>query len=137
MESNKIDCNQKNFHERDELCLFDPKHHKYEIGGAAFRSVTTIISQFFPVFDPEEAIRKMKNGRNWNPNHRYWGMQDYQIKQAWEEKGILAAEKGTFLHEQIENFFLGREYEKPLEFELFRQFQNDHKLIPQFYICSI
>ena len=127
MESNKLDCNQKNSHERDGRCMFDPEHHKYEIGGTAFRSVTTIISQFFPIFNPEEAIRKMRNGRSWNPNHRYWGMQDYEIKQAWEEKGISAAEQGTFLHEQIENYYLGQTHEEPEEFELFRQFQNDHK----------
>ena len=66
MEPNTIDCNVKNKHERDERCEFDPEFHKYQIDGASFISVTKIISGFFPVFNPDEAIRKMKNGRNWN-----------------------------------------------------------------------
>ena len=129
MEPNTIDCNVKNKHERDERCEFDPEFHKYQIDGASFISVTKIISGFFPVFNPDEAIRKMKNGRNWNPNHRYWGMQDYEIKQAWEEKGISAAEQGTFLHEQIEKYYLKQEYETPKEFTLFQNFIDNHKHI--------
>ena len=129
MESKSIGCNLLNRHERDKRCEFDPEPHEYRIGGTVFRSVTTIISKFFPVFNADEAIRKMKNGRSWNPTNRYWGMQDFEIKQMWEEKGISAAEQGTFLHEQIENFFLEREYAEPQEFELFRQFQNDHKFL--------
>ena len=120
------DCNHINRHERDERCQFFPADHIYKIDGVQFTSVTTVVSKFFPVFDAEDAIRKMKNGRNWNPNHKYWGMQDYEIKQNWEEKGIKASEQGTFLHEQIENYYLGNDYEQPQEFSLFRQFTNDH-----------
>ena len=47
-------------------------------------------------------------------------------KSNWEEKGIKASEQGTFLHEQIENYYLGNDYEQPQEFSLFRQFTNDH-----------
>jgi len=119
-------CNHTNRHERDERCEFFPFDHIYKIDGAVFTSVTTIVSNFFPVFDAEEAIRKMKNGRNWNPSHRYWGMQDYIIKQMWEQKGIEASEKGTFLHDQIEKFYLGQPYKEPEGFQLFRKFQEEH-----------
>jgi hypothetical protein len=126
MESKSINCNQKNIHPRDQRCVFEAEEHKYSIDGIQFQSVTTVISQFFPLFNADEAIEKMTNGRNWNPNHKYWGMQDYEIKQNWEEKGIKASEQGTFLHEQIENYYLGNDYEQPQEFSLFRQFTNDH-----------
>jgi len=127
MEARSINCNQKNTHPRDERCIFDPGIHKYEIDGDEFKSVTTVISRFFPVFNPDEAIEKMLNGRNWNPNHKYWGMQDFEIKQNWEEKGIMASEQGTFLHEQIENYYLEQKFEEPQEFDLFRQFTEDHQ----------
>ena len=123
------DCNYSNRHERDERCEFNPHDHIYKIDGTVFTSVTSIVSRFFPVFDAEDAIRKMKNGRNWNPSHRYWGMQDYIIKQKWEEKGIKAAEKGTFLHDQIEKFYLGQPYQEPEEFGLFRRFQEEHMFL--------
>jgi hypothetical protein len=120
------DCNTINRHARDERCEFYGSDHIYKIDGTIFSSVTTIISKFFPVFDAEDAIRKMKNGRNWNPSHRYWGLQDYIIKQMWEEKGIEASEKGTFLHDQIEKFYLGYPYQEPIEFGSFRKFNNEH-----------
>lgn len=126
MESKSINCNQKNTHSRDQRCVFEPDAHKYEIDGVHFQSVTTLISRFFPLFNADEAIEKMVNGRNWNPSHKYWGMHDYEIKQNWEEKGIKASEQGTFLHEQIEKYYLGHKYEEPQEFDLFRQFTRDH-----------
>ncbi len=124
-----MNCNQKNIHPRDERCVFEAEEHKYEIDKIHFQSVTTVISRFFPLFNADEAIEKMINGRNWNPSHKYWGMQDYEIKQNWEEKGIKASEQGTFLHEQIENYYLGHEYEQPQEFDLFRQFTSDHDFL--------
>ena len=124
-----MNCNQKNIHPRDERCVFEAEEHKYEIDKIHFQSVTTVISRFFPLFNADEAIEKMINGRNWNPSHKYWGMQDYEIKQNWEEKGIKASEQGTFLHEQIENYYLGHEYDQPQEFDLFRQFTSDHDFL--------
>jgi len=126
---NFIACNLLNTHERDQRCEFDPEPHEYRIDGISYLSVSTIVSGFFPVFNPDEAIRKMKNGRYWNPAHRYWGIQDFEIKQMWEEKGINASEKGTFLHEQIEKYYLDRKFEEPEEFKLFREFSGDHKFL--------
>jgi len=129
MDLASLGCNDKNRHHRDLRCVFDPEIHKYEIDGTVFNSVTTIISRFFTIFNADEAIEKMKKGRNWNPNHKYWGMQDYEIKQNWEEKGMKAARQGTFLHEQIEKFYLGQKYEKPEEFTHFLQFERDHDFL--------
>jgi len=128
-EKNSIACNLLNKHQRDQRCEFDPEPHEYRIDGISYLSVSTIVSTFFPVFNPDEAINKMKNGRSWNPANRYWGMQDFEIKQMWEEKGIIASEKGTFLHEQIERFYLNEPHEKPEEFKLFREFSDDHDFL--------
>ena len=49
-------------------------------------------------------------------------MQDFEIKQLWEENGIRASEQGTFLHEQIEKFYLDEKYEEPTEFSHFLTF---------------
>tara|TARA_Y100001933_G_C18932807_1_gene536069 strand:- start:379 stop:1134 length:756 start_codon:yes stop_codon:yes gene_type:complete len=124
-----LDCNHINGHERDGRCQFFPTDHIYKIDGNQYNSVTTLVSKFFPVFDAEEAILKMKNGRNWNPSHRYWGLQDYIIKQMWEEKGIEASKKGTLLHDQIEKFYLGKNYQEPQEFGLFLKFHDEHMFL--------
>ena len=42
---------------------------------------------------------------------------------------IHSAIKGTFLHEQIENFYLEQAYEKTEEFHLFESFVSDHNHI--------
>ena len=123
------DCNLENSHDRDQRCEFYAADHIYKIDDVDFTSVTSIVSRFFPVFDPEEAIRKMKSGRNWNPSHRYWGLQDYIIKQNWEEKGMEASKKGTFLHDQIEKFYLNQPYQEPEEFRLFRKFHDEHMFL--------
>lgn len=40
-----------------------------------------------------------------------------------------AANKGTFLHEQIEKYYLGESYQRTEEFHLFEQFVSDHQEI--------
>ena len=67
MDLANIGCNKINRHQRDSRCKFYPESHTYEIDESTYRSVTTIISSFFSVFDADDAIEKMKNGRNWNP----------------------------------------------------------------------
>jgi hypothetical protein len=129
MDLSNIGCNKINRHQRDSRCKFYPESHTYEIDESIYRSVTTIISGFFSVFDADDAIQKMKNGRNWNPGNKYWGMQDFEIKQLWEEKGIQASEQGTYLHEQIEKFYLDEKHEEPLEFSHFLDFAKDHNFL--------
>ncbi len=124
-------CNENNTHKRDARCKFNPIGHIYEIDGKIYTSVTSVVSKFFPVFNPDEAIFKMKKGRNWNPSNQYWGLEDSRIKQIWEQRGRDASDKGTFLHDQIEKFYLDESYEEPDEFQLFRKFQFDHSsLVP-------
>jgi len=105
---------------------FDEETHKYvhpkdETGNAEYISVTTLIERFFP-FDLKRYINKKA------------------IEEDRTEEDVLieylmirdeAAEKGTFLHNQIENFLKGNEYHSYLkEFELFQKFYKE-KIAPQ------
>lgn len=100
---------------------FDEETHKYlhpkdETGNAEYISVTTLIERFFP-FDLKRYIERkaLEDGRT--------------------EKDVLvehlmirdeAANKGTFLHTQIENFLKGNGFDdSSKEFDLFINFYND------------
>ena len=50
----------------------------------------------------------------------------------WNDKGKEAANKGTILHEQIENYYLGYEYNPTEEFLLFEDFATDHSFIAHY-----
>ena len=124
---NSIGYNRVNINSRDKRISFYPDPHIYTIDGIPVPSASTVTSKFFPEFDPDEAIEKMKNGVGWNPAHRYWGWTDDEIKKAWEDERIEAANKGTYLHEQIEKFYLNQPYNPTEEFHLFQQFLADHE----------
>src|SRR5699024_1809934 len=117
-------------YQRDERVKFYPEPHIYEIDGIIADSATTIISKFFPEFDPDYVIYKMKNGKNWGPNNKYFRMSNQEIKDGWNKKGNIALEKGSLLHEQIENFYLQKEYQETEVFYQFKEFFNDYKLKP-------
>lgn len=99
---------------------FDEETHKYihpkdETGNAEYVSVTTLIERFFP-FDLKRYIERKA------------------IEENRTEEDVLieylmirdeAAEKGTFLHNQIENYLKGKEFDSDSkEFELFANFYN-------------
>ena len=114
-----IAFNLENKHSRDKRIKFYPEPHVYTIDNTPAPSASTIIAKFFPEFDSV-----------------YWsnrkapelGMTPDEVALMWRTKGETAAKDGTFLHEQIENFFLNQEYEKPEEFHLFESFvkENNH-----------
>jgi len=103
----------------DDYIAFDDAKHLYylrqevQIGDPAlaaqfsrvFVSSTGFIHGFFPHFDADEAIGKMRNGRNWTPQNKYWGMSDEEIKAGWEKNRDEAARAGTRMHELIEWFY--------------------------------
>ena len=97
---------------------FDEETHKYihpkdETGNAEYISVTTLIERFFP-FDLKRYIEKKA------------------IEEDRTEEDVLdeylttrdeAAEKGTYLHNQIENFLKGIDYDpNTIEFQQFLDF---------------
>jgi hypothetical protein len=114
-----IAFNRKNAHSRDSRIKFYPEPHIYTIDNTPAPSASTIIAKFFPEFDSVYwANRKAPE----------LGMTPDEVVLMWRTKGETAAKEGTFLHEQIENFYLEQEYEKTEEFHLFESFvkENNH-----------
>lgn len=99
---------------------FEDETHKYlhpkdETGNAEYISVTTLIERFFP-FDLDRYIERKakKEGRS-----------EEDVLEEFLKIRDEASEKGTYLHEQIENFLKGREYDTShKEFSLFKEFYN-------------
>lgn len=112
-----VGFNKLNKHSRDNRVKFYSEKHVYTIDGVPVPSASTIISRFFPEFDME-----------------YWserkapelGMSASEVAKMWSDKGKVARDKGTLLHEQIENYYLGIDYKETEEFDQFRKFLNDH-----------
>lgn len=81
-------------------CLvdFEPKEHTYvyKPTGEMFRSVTRVISQFYP-FRKESVITNVVR----NPKSRYYRWAYHEVEQYWQE----VAMEGTLLHNAIEAFY--------------------------------
>lgn len=99
---------------------FDEESHKYlhpkdETGNAEYISVTTLIERFFP-FDLKRYIERKAKEENRTEEevlYEYLLMRDE------------AAEKGTYLHNQIENYLIGNEFDSDSkEFMMFLDFYN-------------
>ena len=113
----KIGFNETNYQERDKRIAFYPENHLYTIDNISAPSVTTIISKFFPEFDTVY----------WSNRKSFeLGLPPEEIALQWKKKGEKAAQKGTFLHEQIEKYYLQQQYQQTEEFHLFEQFANEH-----------
>lgn len=100
----------ENKHERDSHISFDEGTHTYTVNGSyvGYISVTKLIHKFFPEFNPDEVIRKMKNSPKW-PDSKYFGMSDDEIKNGWNSNGRSASGAGTKMHLSIEQFINGAE----------------------------
>jgi hypothetical protein len=115
-----IGFNKINTHKRDKRIKFYPEEHIYTIDGVPVPSASTIISKFFQEFD---AVGKASNLSTRNP---LYGLSVSEIVKIWKDRGVDAANKGTFLHEQIENYYLKQPYEETDEFYQFLNFINEH-----------
>ncbi|MES2733477.1 MAG: hypothetical protein V4714_17160, partial [Bacteroidota bacterium] len=106
-----IAFNLQNAHSRDSRIKFYPEPHIYTIDNTPALSASTIIARFFPEFDSI-----------------YWSTRKApsEVELMWRTKGEKAAQDGTFLHEQIENFYLNQKYERTEEFHLFEKFVNEN-----------
>ena len=99
---------------------FDEVTHKYihpkdETGNAEFVSVTTLIERFFP-FDLKRYVEKKATDEN---------RTEEDVLDEYLTNRDEAAEKGTYLHNQIENFLKGLDYESDSnEFQMFLDFYN-------------
>lgn len=100
---------------------FDEESHKYlhpndQTGNAEYTSVTTLIERFFP-FDLKRYIERK-------------ALNDNRTEEDVLGEYLLirdeASEKGTYLHNQIENFLKGLNFDsKFTEFKMFMDFYNN------------
>ncbi len=114
---------------RDERIVFNAGQHKYFVDGVPFPSVSTLVKKFFPEFDAYGAANRLRPG---NP---LYGMKVDEIVDTWNKRGQEAADKGTFLHEQIENYYLGNQFSRKEEFSLFEDFARAHSFLKP-YRCE-
>jgi hypothetical protein len=116
----QIGFNKINSHQRDKRIVFYPDIHLYTVDNTPMPSASIVISRFFPEFDSEYwSYRKAPD----------LGMTPDEVAIMWKSKGEKAALEGTYLHEQIENYYLGIDYQRTPEFHLFEKFINNHKTI--------
>lgn len=120
-----------NAHPRDSLIVFYEPTHIYTINGDAnYMSVTTWIHTFFPSFEAIHVIKKMRKSRNWNEDNQYFNMSDNEIVKQWDDGRREAAELGTLMHKNIENYYNGISFttgfEKTKEYTLFKNYLQDH-----------
>lgn len=112
--------NLQNAHSRDSRIKFYPEPHIYTIDNTPAPSASTLISKFFPEFD------SYGKASNLSSSNTLFGLPVEKIVDIWNSRGVEAANQGTYLHEQIEKFYLGQDYSKTPEFHLFEQFCKEH-----------
>lgn len=110
--------------ERDKHITFHDPTHSYSVqGNEDYISVTTLIHQFFPVFDAVKEIETLMLRPDWQYSP-YFGLASDKIIERWTENRDEAAQLGTNLHNAIEQYFnkeeithLSKPY--PIEFGTF------------------
>ena len=105
---------------RDKRISFDELSHTYTIDGRVLvpRSVTGLLHEFTSEFNPERALRMMKQGREWEYKKyeleaQGLSSEDDDILRRWALNGKVASARGTLLHYHCEQMANGREIEEP------------------------
>lgn len=128
----------KNTHLRDKNIEFYEDGHKYIIltdPNYKYTSVTTWCHSHFPHFDADAIIETMMKGKGWKEGHKYWGLNESQIKALWNSNKDIVADAGTNLHYEIECFHnnnqFNNEYNNHQLYEKYMiDFKEDHLLRP-------
>jgi len=121
-----------NKHSRDENIKFKAAGHIYNVklpnsleSDTTFTSVTTFVNSLFNKFDSDKIIGYMMSSKKWTDS-KYYGMSIQEIKDMWSKNGQLAAQAGTDLHENIEEYYNGMSVENnSIEYKHFINFKND------------
>lgn len=103
-------------HKRDKrIVLFDimpdGREHVYLLDGKIeLKSVSRLVSEYFPEFPEDKIIKNMMQGPNWNYTHRYWGNgiegnTADDIKEIWKKNRERASKLGTLLHHRVEKVY--------------------------------
>ncbi len=117
-----------NTHPRDNKIVFIENTHKYlieNINPDEVISVTTFIHSYFPVFESEKVIEKMRNSENFDDS-KYAEMTDQEIIKLWSDESKKSSKLGTDMHKDIENFYNTEKNPQLIskEFEYFLNFNN-------------
>ncbi len=92
-------------HPRDKRIQYIDDGHLYIVQGMETnpKSVTAVISEFFPKFDPEKAADNVIKGRAYiSGQSKYSGMTKEEIMAKWKRAG----QNGTRMHKKIENHII-------------------------------
>lgn len=125
---------------QDELISFDPAEHVYLYKGQEITSVSTLVANFFPEFNPIDHAGRVAQRE---------GCPIIEIMERWDAAGIESREVGTFMHEQIErilnngtpqletHFYYKGQYIKieedvsiEKELQYFKSFRIDNRIQP-------
>ena len=130
-------------HPRDRRIAFNEERHEYLIDGCkiAPRSTTGFLHSFASPWNPQAALRAMKQGRQWDEKRaaleeQGLGIGDTEIMAQWERSGQVARCRGTLLHFHAEMHANGYQIEPPHSKEfsqamaLFRNLVDDLELQP-------
>jgi ATP-dependent exoDNAse (exonuclease V) beta subunit len=128
----QLDLSVKNAHPRDKDLQFDEPTHVYTINGSSdYKSVTTWLHTFFPHFDVDSVIKKMRKSKKWTPDNKYYHLTNAEIKNLWETNGKESADLGTAMHLNLEYYYNGlpftEGFEGSKEYLLFKEYLDDHK----------
>lgn len=94
--------------ERDNHIQFFPQEHIYLYNGQEqFTPVSNVISCFFKPFDSYYWSEYKANQRH---------VPQGQVLEEWDAKGACSREVGTFMHQQIENYYKGLPYQQDFSF---------------------
>ena len=126
--------NLKNKHVNDSRVFFDSMNHEYFVDGKKIKySVTGLIESFFPKFDSDywsskKAIERIQIEGGKLTNENISNVKK-DILMEWEGNRKDAADKGTLLHEKIENFY--NNIEDSIDAPEFTYFKNFIKKYPK------
>lgn len=117
-------------HPRDSSITFQEEGHIYTIDGFDKHptSVTTFIGKFWKKFDPEsKSLAIVESGKVHDPRNRYFGKNQQQIMDEWNEIRLKASSLGTEMHLSFELYLNDdlKEYPSTKEFGMFLQFIRD------------
>ena len=87
--------------EQDGKLSFNEEEHRYSLDGVGeFKSVSNIVAMFFREFDAVGISLRKCGGDE---------IEAARLREAWESKGAIASQAGTFLHKQIEDYLNGKQ----------------------------
>lgn len=101
-----------NPHPEDVKLEFNEERHEYLYeGNLMSTSVTSLIAQYFEKFEADKVVKNMIQGKNW-PRAEYTHMNGQpftaeEIKRQWEDGGLFARNRGTWMHYNIERYLNG------------------------------